>query len=73
MNTQRISQEDYDEIQDIISDIKYRYKVYSVSVSSKTSSVRAKFTREMISDLNSFHNIDITSEIEEILKEELKK
>ena len=35
--------------------------------------LKLKWTREMISDLQSFHTVDITKEIEDLLMEEIKK
>jgi len=63
----------YDDIRDIIYSIKNRNQLTSRVVRSKIVPLRSSWTREMAFDINSYHGLDLTSEIEEYLKEELKK
>jgi len=45
----------------------------SVQVETKTRELRSTWTRELITDLDSYHNIDIEKELSHLLKEELRK
>jgi hypothetical protein len=45
----------------------------SVQVEAKTRPIKATWTRELITDLDSYHNIDIEKELSHLLKEELRK
>ncbi len=45
----------------------------SIQVTSKTSSIRATFTRELSDDLNMYHGLDIDNELNRILMMELSK
>ena len=45
----------------------------SVQVETKTRSLRSTWTRELATDLDSYHNIDIEKELSHLLKEELRK
>ena len=45
----------------------------SVQVETKTRALRSTWTRELITDLDSYHNIDIEKELSHLLKEDLRK
>ena len=45
----------------------------SVQVETKTRALRSTWTRELATDLDSYHNIDIEKELSHLLKEELRK
>jgi len=45
----------------------------SIHVTSKTSSIRATWTRELSEDLNMYHGLDFEDELSQILKKELLK
>ena len=45
----------------------------SVQVETKTRALRSTWTRELATDLHSYHNIDIDKELNSLLKEELRK
>jgi hypothetical protein len=45
----------------------------SVQVEAKTRALRSTWTRELATDLDSYHNIDIEKELSHLLKEELRK
>jgi hypothetical protein len=47
--------------------------IRSVQVEAKTRPIKATWTRELIADLDSYHNIDIEKELSHLLKEELRK
>ena len=47
--------------------------IRSVQVESKTRPIKSTWTRELIADLDSYHNIDIEKELSHLLKEELRK
>jgi hypothetical protein len=45
----------------------------SVQVETKTRALRSTWTRELATDLDSYHNIDIEKELAHLLKQELRK
>jgi hypothetical protein len=45
----------------------------SVQVETKTRALRSTWTRELATDLDSYHNIDIEKELSHLLKEDLRK
>ena len=45
----------------------------SVQVKAETRAIRATWSREMVADLDSYHNIDIEQELSHLLKEEIQK
>jgi hypothetical protein len=45
----------------------------SVEVKSKTRAIKATWTRDMVKDLSSYHNLDVEKELAILLKEELRK
>ena len=45
----------------------------SVKVETKTRALRSTWTRELATDLDSYHNIDIEKELSHLLKEDLRK
>ena len=45
----------------------------SVQVETKTRALRSTWTRELATDLDSYHNIDIEKELSHLLKQELRK
>ena len=45
--------------------------MYSKEVKVGTYQIKAKWSRELIQDLNSYHGIDVESELEELLNREL--
>lgn len=47
--------------------------IRSVQVESKTRPIKSTWTRELISDLDSYHNIDIEKELAYLLEEEIRK
>ena len=47
--------------------------IRSVQVEAKTRPIKATWTRELITDLDSYHNLDIDKELSYLLKEELLK
>ena len=47
-------------------------KVKSVSVETKTRQLKCDYSRELVKDLNSFHNIDAEAELERLLGNEIK-
>jgi hypothetical protein len=47
-------------------------KVKSVNVEVKSRKLRYDYSREMLKDLNSFHNLDFDYELEKILYNELR-
>jgi hypothetical protein len=47
--------------------------IKSVQVETKTRALRSTWTRELATDLDSYHNIDIEKELSHLLKEELRK
>jgi hypothetical protein len=44
----------------------------SVKVEAKTIAIKATWTRELVTDLNSCHGLDIESEFDRILNKELR-
>mgnify|MGYP007023487118 CR=1 FL=1 len=64
------------DIKDIISKIRTKrinQKLYSKTVISGTRSLRTTWTRQMATDLISYHGIDINDEMEKILMNELNR
>jgi hypothetical protein len=47
--------------------------IRSVQVEAKTRPIKATWTRELIADLDSYHNLDVEKELAHLLKEELRK
>lgn len=45
----------------------------SVQVEAETRAIRSTWTRELIADLESYHNVDIEQELAYLLKEEIRK
>ena len=45
----------------------------SVEVKTKTRKIRSSWTSEMVNDLNVYHNIDASAELERILGGEIKR
>lgn len=45
----------------------------SVQVKAETRAIKATWTRELVADLESYHNIDIEQELAYLLKEEIQK
>jgi hypothetical protein len=48
-------------------------KSKSVSVEAKSRKIKCEYSRELVTDLNSFHNIDVESELERLLGSEIRK
>ena len=48
-------------------------KTKSVSVEAKSRKIRCDWSAELVKDLNSFHNLDVESELEKLLVNELRK
>ena len=71
--TTELMDTNYDDIRDIIYSIKNRNQPTSRIVTSRMATLKSSWTREMAFDLSSYHGIDLTSGLEEFLKEELKK
>ena len=42
-------------------------------VNTKTKKIRTSWTPEMVNDLNMYHNIDVSAELERILGGEIKR
>lgn len=47
-------------------------KMTSVVVDTKPRKLRCDWSAELVKDLNSFHNLDVESELEKLLVNELK-
>jgi hypothetical protein len=47
-------------------------KSKSVSVEAKSRKIRCDYSRELVKDLNSFHNIDVEAELVKLLDDEIK-
>jgi hypothetical protein len=47
-------------------------KTKSVSVEAKSRKLKCDYSRELVKDISSFHNIDAEAELEKILWEECK-
>jgi hypothetical protein len=48
-------------------------EIKSVSVEAKSRKIKCEYSRELVTDLNSFHNIDVESELERLLGSEIRK
>jgi len=48
-------------------------EIKSVSVEEKSRKIKCEYSRELVTDLNSFHNIDVESELERLLGSEIRK
>ena len=47
-------------------------KTKSVSVEAKSRKLKCDYSRELVKDLNSFHNIDVEAELVKLLDDEIK-
>jgi hypothetical protein len=47
-------------------------KMTTVNVETKTRKIKCDWSTELVKDLNSFHNLDVETELEKLLANELK-
>ena len=47
-------------------------KTKSVTVETKSRKLRCDYSRELVTDLNSFHNIDVEAELVKLLDSEIR-
>ena len=47
-------------------------KIKSVNIETKTRQLKCDYSRELVKDISSFHNIDAEAELERLLGNEIK-